>query len=144
MANNREIAENVLHAVGDSDNIVSLTHCMTRLRFQLSDESIPDDEAVKNIAGVIGVNRSAGQYQVIIGTNVSKVYEELCSMGALKNGNVHNMKENSRKESETKEKLTPKLIGKKILGYMSGCMTPLIPLLLAGGLFSSLNGIFGP
>lgn len=141
MASNKETAESILRAVGGKNNIVSVTHCMTRLRFKLVDETIPDDEKVKDISGVVGVNRSAGQYQVIIGTKVSKVYEELCSIDGLNEAEV-NKKDNSG-ESE-KEKLNAKIIGKKILNYMAGCMTPLIPMLLAGGLFSSINGIFGP
>lgn len=84
MADNRQIAKSVLEAVGGKDNVVSVTHCMTRLRFNLKDESVPEDEAVKKLDGVIGVVHSGGQYQVVIGQNVPKVYGELCDMGGLR------------------------------------------------------------
>ena len=80
MANNKEIAQNVLAAVGGASNLKDATHCMTRLRLYLKDDSIPKDDQVKAIPGVLGVVRGGQQYQIIIGTNVPKVYEELCGM----------------------------------------------------------------
>ena len=81
MADNRKIAEDVLKAVGGSENVAHATHCMTRLRLNLKDDSTPNDEQVKKIPGVLGVARSGGQYQVIIGQNVPKVYKEVLTMG---------------------------------------------------------------
>ncbi|MBD5085380.1 MAG: PTS transporter subunit EIIB, partial [Clostridiales bacterium] len=83
MASNQEIAKNVLEAVGGKDNVTNVTHCMTRLRLTLKDQGIPNDEEVKKIKGVLGVVRSGGQYQVIIGQNVPKVYAEVCSIGGF-------------------------------------------------------------
>ncbi len=83
MASNREIAENVLSAVGGKDNVTQVTHYMTRLRFNLKDQGIPNDDEVKKITGVLGVARSGGQYQVIIGQNVPKVYAEVCEIGGV-------------------------------------------------------------
>ena len=83
MASNIEIAQNVLNAVGGAANVQSVTHCMTRLRFILNDESIPQDAEVKKISGVLGVARNPGQYQVIIGVNVAKVYDEICKLGGF-------------------------------------------------------------
>ena len=80
---NAQIAESVLAAVGGKENIVSVTHCMTRLRFNLKDMSVPKDEEVKAIKGTMGVTRSGGQYQVIVGTNVDKVCQEPCTMAGL-------------------------------------------------------------
>ena len=83
MANNKEIAQQILAAVGGASNLKDATHCMTRLRLYLKDDSIPKDEEVKAIHGVLGVVRGGQQYQVIIGTNVPKVYEELCKLANL-------------------------------------------------------------
>ena len=83
MANNKEIAHQILTAVGGASNLKDATHCMTRLRLYLKDDSIPKDEEVKAIGGVLGVVRGGQQYQVIIGTNVPKVYEELCKLANL-------------------------------------------------------------
>ena len=70
-------ARELLDKLGGEKNIQSLTHCMTRLRFVLKDDSNIDDGAVGNIPGVIGVNRQGGQYQVIIGNNVAKCFREI-------------------------------------------------------------------
>ena len=81
MANNQSIAEEILKNIGGSDNVKNLTHCMTRLRFVLKDESKANDEGIKNIDGVMGLRKQGGQYQVIVGNNVSKTYTELMKLG---------------------------------------------------------------
>ena len=75
MADNKQIAEQVLAAVGGRENVSSVTHCMTRLRFVLNDQSIPEKNAITKIKGVVGVNVAGGQYQVIIGNSVGNVYK---------------------------------------------------------------------
>ena len=75
MANNKQIASDVLEAVGGPDNVSFVTHCMTRLRFTLKDRTVPDAAAIKKINGVLGVQESGGQFQVIIGQNVPKVIQ---------------------------------------------------------------------
>lgn len=69
-----QFAAEIVAAVGGKENIVSVTHCMTRLRFVLADESIVKDEDVKKVKGVMGVVHGGGQYQIPIGTQV----EDLC------------------------------------------------------------------
>ena len=83
MTDNKKIAEQVLRAVGGAANLKDATHCMTRLRLYLKDDSVPKDDDVKKISGVLGVVRGGQQYQIIIGTNVPKVYEELCKLCLL-------------------------------------------------------------
>ena len=70
------IAKKILQRVGGKENVISLVHCMTRLRFTLKDESIVDDEAVKKTKGVMGIMKKAGQYQISIGNDVANVYAE--------------------------------------------------------------------
>ena len=145
MANNKEIAEKVLAAVGGASNVKDATHCMTRLRLYLKDDSIPKDDEVKAISGVMGVVRGGQQYQIVIGTNVEKVYEELRQMAGLKaNAAVQDDAAAAEDAALSKQKLTPKQVGKNIMGYLAGCMTPMIPVLLAGGLFNATNAILGP
>ena len=140
MADNAKIAEDVLAAVGGKENVNSALHCMTRLRFTLKDESVVNDDTVKNIPGVLGVAKTGGQYQVIIGTNVPEVYDEVVKLGVAAGGEVD---ENLDADVAAK-KLTPKEIGNNILHYLSGSVVPLIPVLIAGGLFKTLSAIFGP
>ena len=74
-------AKQLLGKLGGEKNIISVTHCMTRLRFVLKDESSIRDEQIKAISGVVGVMRKGGQYQVIIGNEVSKCYSEILKLG---------------------------------------------------------------
>ena len=82
MADAKKLGSSILEAVGGKDNITFITHCMTRLRLNLKDESIVGDEEVRKIKGVVGVRRVAGQYQIIIGTSVDEVYTELIALAA--------------------------------------------------------------
>lgn len=72
--NNKELAHDVLRLVGGKENVISVVHCATRLRFKLADETKADTEALNNHTGVIKVVQSGGQYQVVIGSHVSEVY----------------------------------------------------------------------
>lgn len=136
---NAQIAADVLAAVGGKENIVSVTHCMTRLRFNLKDMSLPDAETIKAIGGVIGVVESGGQFQVVVGQNVPKVYNALCEQGGL-------AKQESINENldAPKEKLTLKSIGGKVMNYLAGSMTPLIPVMLAAAMFKTVMVLCGP
>ncbi len=140
MADNRKIAQDVLEAVGGSANVAHAAHCMTRLRLNLKDDSIPDDEKVKKIPGVLGVARSGGQYQVIIGQNVPKVYKEVLTMGvsAVAAG------AGGADGDKPREKLTLKGVGMNILNYLAGSLTPLIPILIGAAMFKTILSIFGP
>ena len=135
----KSIAEEVLKAVGGASNVSNVTHCMTRLRFNLKDKSIPDKDKVQNISGVIGVIEAGGQFQVIIGQTVDKVYEAVCELGNFKiEKNIEEIKGN-----ETKPKGIVG-IGNAILNNLAGCLTPLIPLLMAASIFKLLAAVLGP
>lgn len=139
MANNKQIAADVLEAVGGKSNVSFVTHCMTRLRFTLKDRTVPDTAAVKKLNGVLGAQESGGQFQVIIGQNVPKVYDELCILGGFSKQAA--IDENL---DGPKEKLTMASVGKNIMNYLAGPMTPMIPVLLAAGLFKTIGVVFGP
>lgn len=144
MANkNEEIAGKVLEAIGGKDNITDVTHCMTRLRLNLKDESIPSDEKVKEIGGVMGVVRSGGQYQIIIGTNVDKVYASLCEKSGIRGGHAGKA-DAGEADNKAKEPLSAKKVGNAIMAYLSGSLTPIIPVVLAAAIFKSLVAVFGP
>lgn len=73
------LAKSVVETIGGEENIASLTHCVTRLRFKLKDESKADDKAVAAVPGVLKVLKSAGQYQVVIGPDVADAYKAVLS-----------------------------------------------------------------
>ena len=136
MDKNQQLAQNILKEVGGIENVSYATHCMTRLRLSLKDESLADDEKVKAIKGVLGVAKSGGQYQVIVGQNVPKVYAVVNEMGGFSAG--------SAPEEGPKEKLTLKAIGTNIMNYLSGSMTQLISPMIAVAMFRTLMVVLGP
>lgn len=139
MADNKKIAADVLEAVGGKDNVSFVAHCMTRLRFNFKDMSKVDVDRIGKIKGVIGSQESGGQYQIIIGQNVPKVYEELCSLGGFKIQDA--IDENL---DAPKEKLTLKRIGSNILDYLSGSMVGIIPVIIGAALFKTVAVLCGP
>lgn len=122
------VAKKILQRVGGAENVTGLVHCMTRLRFNLKDESIVDDEAVKKTKGVMGVMKKGGQYQIIIGNDVGYVYEELNKLGKFSN-QVPKKKENS---TEKENILT------MLMDTISGIMTPVIPAIIGAAMIKVL------
>ena len=139
MADNAQTAADVLAAVGGKENVTNLIHCITRLRFSLKDESIPDADAIKKIPGVIGAQWSGGQFQVIIGQNVTKVYDEVMKLGVAGGGSI-DIDEGDAKKFEW----TPKNVGNAILNYLSKTMVGLIPVMMAAAMFKTIAVIVGP
>lgn len=78
-----ELARKIVAGVGGADNIVSLMHCATRLRFKLKDESKAQAEVLKNTPGIIMVVESGGQFQVVIGNHVADVFWRSTAWQAL-------------------------------------------------------------
>lgn len=105
---------------------------MTRLRFVLKDEEGIQDEQVKAISGVVGVMRKGGQYQVIIGNEVSKCYSEILKLG--------NFSEQDGKSASVKHGGNPITV---ILDAISGSMSPVIPAIIGAGMVQVLNIILG-
>ncbi|MEE0026901.1 MAG: PTS transporter subunit EIIB [Atopobiaceae bacterium] len=75
-----KLATEVVELVGGDANISSITHCVTRLRFKLKDESVADDDAIGALDGVIQVMRANGQYQVVIGPQVESAYDAVLAL----------------------------------------------------------------
>ncbi|MBM7636311.1 beta-glucoside-specific PTS transporter subunit IIABC [Streptococcus saliviloxodontae] len=81
-----ELAKDILDHVGGKENVNSLKHCVTRLRFDLKDESKADDDYLKQRDGVVTVVKAGGQYQVVIGNHVPDVYADVIKVGGLSAG----------------------------------------------------------
>lgn len=136
---NKQIASDVLALVGGAENVRTATNCMTRLRLTLADNTCADLDGIKQVKGVLGCQFSGTQLQVIIGQNVPKVLDEFVAISGVSKGAP--VDENL---DAPKQKLTPSLVGNRVLDYLSGSMTQLIPLLMAGGLFRTFAVILGP
>ena len=139
MADNAKTAADVLAAVGGKENVTNLVHCITRLRFSLRDESVPDIEQIKKIPGVLGAQWSGGQFQVIIGQNVTKVYDETLKLG-IGGGGAIDVDEGDAKKFEW----TPANIGNAILNYLSKTMVALLPIMMGGAFFRVIATVMGP
>lgn len=85
MGKYHELAKKIVANVGGKENINSLTHCITRLRFKLKDEGQAKDDILKNMDGVVTVMKSGGQYQVVIGNHVPAVFEDVIEIAGITN-----------------------------------------------------------
>lgn len=137
------LAKQLIQDVGGEKNIRSITHCMTRLRLQLVDESIVDDKVVSSREGVVTVVKSGGQYQIVIGNHVSDVYRAV-----IKNGGLAQLadKEMTPEKQSIGEALTATISGifAPILGTLSGVgiMKGLLAIAVFAGVLSTTDGTY--
>ena len=117
-----ETSKKIIEGVGGAGNIASATHCMTRLRLVLVDESKANDAKVGKIKGVKSVIRQGGQYQVVIGNEVSNLFKEFKTMGNF----------GGEGKAPAQKPVGNPL--QRLLGFVSGCMTPLLPGMLGCGM----------
>lgn len=134
MGQYHELAGEILKNVGGIENVKSVRHCITRLRFVLKDEKIANDDVMSNLDGVIQVMKAGGQYQVVIGAAVDDVYEELVSgykvpgVGAVAAGD----------EPEEAEDGKSKNVFNMLMDTVSGSMAPTLMPLAAAGMIKGL------
>ena len=102
-----ELARNILDQIGGAENVISVTHCITRLRFKLKDEGKANTDAIKKIKGVVGVVQAGGQYQVVIGSDVDDAYQALGKLpGVSLEGSVDiREKDDFKKKNELSQRL---------------------------------------
>lgn len=127
------LAKDIIKNVGGKENVISLTHCVTRLRFQLKDEGIANTEVLKKMSGVVTVMQTAGQYQVVIGNHVPDVYKDVCAVAGI---NPNAAEEAGR----------PMTFSQKALDIITGIFMPSIGILCASGIlkgFNTLLAMFG-
>lgn len=142
MAKYTELAQNIVNLVGGKTNVKGLVHCITRLRFTLADETIADDEKIKALSGVVTVIKSGGQYQVVIGNNVSEVFEEIIPLLDIKQDET--VKSSVNKGWFNTAIDTVSGIFQPILGIMAACgmLKGFNTLFLTMGLYSAQSGVY--
>ncbi|CAM6248599.1 PTS beta-glucoside transporter subunit IIABC [Klebsiella quasipneumoniae] len=123
----KALAQDILNRVGGKENIVSLVHCATRLRFKLKDNGKADAEGLKANPGVIMVVESGGQFQVVIGNHVHDVWQAVRQEAGLS--------DDSEPTAESVEKGS--LLG-QIIDVVSGIFTPFIGVLAASGILKGM------
>lgn len=121
-----DLANKVLEYIGGKENISFFTHCITRLRFNVKDESKVNTKEIDKIKGVIGTQWQNGQLQIIIGQDVADAYKLICEKTGLEMQDSIN----ENKDGGEKKKFS---IG-TIFDGISGCIAPLIPVLIGSGM----------
>ncbi|EKU70717.1 glucose PTS transporter subunit IIA [Selenomonas sp. F0473] len=125
------VAKLIWKYVGGSGNVRSVEHCATRLRLIVNDKSVVDEKAIENIDGVKGQFFAAAQYQIILGTGfVDKVYDAFVAGTDLAGA--------SNGSREAYDRMTPL---QKISRTLGDVFVPIIPVLVATGLFMGLRGM---
>ncbi len=122
----------ILQNIGGKENIISVAHCITRLRFKLKDESKCQTDVLKNTDGVVTVMQSGGQYQVVIGNHVPDVYAAFCDIAHIQ-GSMESDDAGSGKKMGA---------GAALIDIISGVFQPILPVLCAAGIIKGLLALF--
>lgn len=134
MAKYENDVKQLLKLIGGKENIQAVSHCMTRMRFVLVDPKKADEKAIEEIPAVKGTFTQAGQYQVIIGNDVSVFYNEFTSYAGI---------EGVSKEAAKAAAKSNQNVAQKIMGALGEIFAPLIPALICGGLILGFRNIIG-
>ena len=126
--------KHLLELVGGKGNIQAVSHCMTRMRFVLIDPKKADEKAIEDLPSVKGTFTQAGQYQVIIGNDVSVFYNEFTKYAGI---------EGVSKDAVKAAAKTNQNIAQKIMGTLGEIFAPLIPALICGGLVLGFRNVIG-
>ena len=128
-----DLSREIIADIGGKDNVVSVVHCTTRLRFKLKDMKKANDDKLKATDGVISVVKSGGQYQVVIGNNVADVYDTLVKVGGFANGGS---------VSDDDVDNSNMSLADKFIDLISGIFNPLLGAMCAGGMIKGFNAMF--
>ena len=129
-------AADIVAGIGGPDNVRSVLHCITRVRFYLTDQALADDEAVSGLDGVIDVAKAGGQYQVVIGPDVVDVYDAIVKQLPQAAG------DDDAAEEEVERPTT--LLGwvrfgfSSLIGVITGSMIPVVGMLAASGILKGI------
>ncbi|MGF9698592.1 beta-glucoside-specific PTS transporter subunit IIABC [Paenibacillus sp. MABNR03] len=129
----QQLSKDILKLVGGEENIDQVTHCMTRLRFNLNDNGKADKATLKNTPGVMGVMENGGQFQVIIGNDVPVVYNALV-------GNMSKAPTSESAGASTGEKKKRNPIS-ALFDFISGIFTPILPAITGAGMIKGIIAI---
>lgn len=133
--NTADTAKRVLDAVGGSQNVDNLTHCVTRLRFSLKSREGVNEAEVKKAPGVLGVVDQGGQFQVIIGPEVANVYNEVVKLGVHSGGAV------AAEAGQNDAPAEKKGFVNVLLDTIAGIFSPIMPVIAGAGMIKALLSI---
>ena len=128
-----ELSREIIANVGGKDNVASVVHCTTRLRFKLKDASKANDEKMKATDGVLSLVKSGGQYQVVIGNNVADVYDTLIKIGGFGDGGS---------VPDDYVDTSNMSIADRFIDLISGIFNPILGPMCAAGMIKGFNAMF--
>lgn len=129
------LARIIIQNVGGKSNIISLTHCITCLRFKLKDESLAETEVLKETDGIVTVIQSGGQYMVVIGNQVTDVYNAVCAVGHISPGGAVNEDKAAAEQDGPKERQNP---FNAFVGIITSVFTPWLGVMAACGILKGI------
>ena len=127
-------AEKLLGLVGGKDNVATVTHCITRLRFVLKDPEKPNIKAIEKLSSVKGVFNNAGQFQVIIGPQVGDFYKAMTGEAGISAASKEAVKEVARQNMSLLE---------RSISHLAEIFVPLLPAIICGGLILGFRNLIG-
>lgn len=133
------LARIIIQNVGGKSNIISVAHCITRLRFKLKDESKANKEVLESTDGVIKVMQAGGQYQVVIGNQVNDVYDAVLEVGHLAAAGAVDEEGNAVEETSGGGKKSPVSL---CIDVISGTLQPALGVMAATGIIKGLLALF--
>lgn len=133
------LARIIIQNVGGKSNIISVAHCITRLRFKLKDESKANKEVLESTDGVIKVMQAGGQYQVVIGNQVNDVYDAVLEVGHLAAAGAVDEEGNAVEETSGGGKKSPVSL---LIDVLSGTLQPTLGVMAATGIIKGLLALF--
>lgn len=139
-----EIAPKIVECVGGIDNITNIYHCMTRLRFQLKDNTLVKEEELKTLDGILGLNNGSKECQVIIGTDVDNAYKAVLEFTGFDETEKINENLDDKLTTSKKQKITLKGILNAIVDVFSGSFSPVVPMFVLVGTFNTIAALIGP
>ena len=132
MAKYTELAQDILAHVGGKENVSSVKHCVTRLRFHLKDESKADTDYLQKRDGVVTVVKAGGQYQVVIGNHVPDVYDEVLKVGGLADGGSLDIDKGDEKKGSLFD---------RFIDVISSLFQPFLGPLAAAGILKGITAL---
>ncbi|WP_042461589.1 beta-glucoside-specific PTS transporter subunit IIABC [Neobacillus dielmonensis] len=129
-----QLAKDIIQNVGGRENVISVVHCITRLRFKLKDEGKANTEVLKNMDGVVTVMKSGGQYQVVIGNHVPDVYKDVVAIGGFQSASPVAADEETDGKKQN--------LFNRFIDMISSIFTPILGIMAAAGMIKGFNALF--
>lgn len=130
--NQGKLATDIVENVGGAKNVKSLIHCVTRLRFVLFDEKLADDAVIKNLDGVLSLVKSGGQYQVVIGNQVTSVYDAIMEKYKFNTASEDDPTESSHQDTKAQSWFS------RLVNMIISLVGPIIPAIASAGIMKGL------